>query len=116
MTNSNPRTIDDGMLVVAIDLSHIEDGGPEEGGWSYEAGTPVAHIPHGVDPGSVCRIFRADEAHLASAHADAVQRQLDERANKGRPTISSALAPLIYTVRITDQLPAPYPAERPRYE
>lgn len=73
-------------------------GGPEEGGWWYDTGQPVASIP-------VKGLNRAE--HLAKAW-----RKRCPKTHKRY----SVLGGEDFDVRVETRFAAPYPAVRPHYE
>ncbi len=76
-----------------------EYGGPEEGGWWYDRGTPVASL-----------WVEADEAEKA---ADELKARYDH-IKEG--DLSSVLGGTELWVKIEDHFAAPWPATRPHYE
>ena len=76
-------------------------GGPEEGGWWYDAGNPLASIP--------CRTEEEIEAAKKLLHDI-----FDEEYNKnGRYSVIGTDDLVVY---VEDDFAAPFPAERPHYE
>lgn len=98
-----------GLWFVAVFLVDREYGGPEEGGWYYEAGVPV------LEDGIPTPMWTADEA-AALQHREVVQRTLDETVNKGRRSIGSVLSQGEYRAVMDQGWPRPFPETRPRYE
>jgi hypothetical protein len=78
-------------------------GGPEEGGWWYEYGTP-----HDC--------WRFDGYIAAMEWRRTVGEPLIEKMNKGRRPMHSVLSEGRYTLCMETTLPHPYPAKRPHYE
>lgn len=78
-------------------------GGPEEGGWWYDAGEPLASVP--LDEGDKAGIERWS-ATLMAKFAD--------RANpRGRGSVIGGPDLEVY---VEDHMAAYFPAERPYYE
>jgi hypothetical protein len=84
-------------------------GGPEEGGWWYEAGAPVETDPE-IPPPIICTSRR--EAY-AAAHS--LQKVLDEGPNVGLRPKTSVLSSGVYEAKVTPGLPKPFPDETPFY-
>jgi hypothetical protein len=74
-------------------------GGPEEGGWYYEAGEPVASVPFDT-----------------VREAEAEQEKLRERFPEGRNRYSVAPRGDDFGVYIEGHFAAPFPEHTPRYE
>lgn len=88
-------------------------GGPEEGGWYYEAGEPLAF---GELDGVPAAVIATTEAQAIEAR-DAMQQTLDETYNKHRPRIDSIVSQGVYRAVIDENhWPRPYPSETPHYE
>jgi hypothetical protein len=117
------RSPEDGMFSPAADMLpdsgfwsvapfHVsrEYGGPQEGGWWYDAGEPLAG-PEFPLPVIAVTIQAAREAQ------ETMQATLDEmnREDGNRPR-GSVLSSGEYEARITDGYPMPFPDDRPRYE
>jgi hypothetical protein len=114
---------------VAIYLADRVYGGPEEGGWWYEAGYRIDHLLHGINPNSLLTVFDGEgtryqdteeqtaaeqEAHEYAAN---LQVLLDVTVNVGRRDIGSVLSSGRYYARAyPGHPPAHYPATRPHYE
>jgi hypothetical protein len=103
------------MWCVCIYMEDKEYGGPEEGGWWYNAGYP---LPKGTGEQS-CQLD--DHARFFMEHREAVAwaQRLEEQfkdINNSRPSISSMRSSGRYTVKVTLGLPKAYPEERPHYE
>jgi hypothetical protein len=92
-------------FIVAVYLEDRHYGGPEEGGWWYNAGDLVR----------VIRVFKSE--CRASLYACRLNRMLDATLNKGRPSTGSMLSQGRYVVDVCeDNAPAHYPETRPHYE
>ncbi len=90
---------------VAVYLVDKAYGGPEEGGWWYNAGEAVRLI----------RTFKSETK--ASLFACRIQHLLDKTLNKGRREISSVLSTGRYYAEVHDGIPPQvYPEVTPRYE
>jgi len=83
-------------------------GGPEEGGWWYDAGSLVR----------TCRMFRSSDR--AYHYAWRLNRRLRSRAwgpNQGRRDKSSVLSDGFYEAHVhEDNAPGEFPEKRPHYE
>lgn len=102
------------FYTVAVYLEDRQYGGPEEGGWYYNAGQRVDD-PEETD--CVPAIFRSTEEAMAVACRELTQAKLDGTVNKGRPSTGSVLSRGWYVARICDGYPEThYPAVRPHYE
>ncbi len=104
-----------GLYWVAAYLIDLCHGGPEEGGWFYEAGTlvidPVIYETLGSAPAGFCTI------EAARIHASSMQAKLAV-INHGRPEISQSNSIGIYETRImrAQIMPTHFPVTRPHYE
>jgi len=76
-------------------------GGPEEGGWWFDRGFPVASIP-----------FESDDR----AGADKCAEQMRDRFPTTRERYSMAPRYDDHDVRIEREFAADFPVDRPRYE
>lgn len=77
-------------------------GGPEEGGWYYDEGTPVASMP--------VTTAKDEEAVLA------IMRSVLEPQYKGRRGRHSVIGEEDLLVRVEEHMATAWPQERPRYE
>lgn len=93
---------------VAVYLVDSCDGGPEEGGWTYDVGEPSREHEQ------FTRLFRTEEQ--AQSYRDRLERHLIAKLNQGRRPISSVLSTGVYRACYDEGLPAPFPKTRPRYE
>jgi hypothetical protein len=101
---------------VAIFMVDRAYGGPEEGGWWYTYGTPIDHIPDGVNPHDLITVFAADSKKEAHAWRDTLQASLDAGPNKGRRDIGSVLSEGQYAAELQAGWPRAYPDVIPHYE
>jgi hypothetical protein len=92
------------MKYINAYLVDSQYGGPEEGGWWYDSGEPVASIP----------IPNQMSDHDLGERADVVRRGLlhlagddDRHKVNGGPDL---------VVRLEDEFAKEYPEERPHYE
>ena len=74
-------------------------GGPEEGGWWYDAGYPVASVPFGT-----------------LREAETFRETLRERFPSNGKVNSVIYSGGDYSIRIEQLFARPYPDQRPRYE
>lgn len=74
-------------------------GGPEEGGWWYDCGTPVATVPF-------------DTLREAEAFADVMEKRFPHDHSSNSVIYSGG----DYSVRIERGFAKPYPSRTPRYE
>lgn len=94
--------------IVAVYEIDRRFGGPEEGGWYYDAGQLA----------KIAKTYRSeDKAH---AYCRRLNNRLKSRKigpNTGRRELSSVLSDGEYHAEVwEDQAPANYPERRPRYE
>lgn len=76
-------------------------GGPEEGGWWYDIGEPLASVPvSGME--EAVAAYTALHGRFAEAYADG-----DRHSVANRPELR---------LRVEQSFAASFPAERPRYE
>jgi hypothetical protein len=108
---------------VAIYLVDKQYGGPEEGGWWYEAGTRVDAKTDGIEVSPFpengwSETFYGPLAQdIADSSATALQAHLDAHANQGRPSISSVLSKGRYQALVFEgEAPAFFPQTKPHYE
>lgn len=82
--------------------ANLASGGPEEGGWWFETGTPLASIPFG---------------NYAEAEAafNLLERQLKGSYNDGR-SMSSVISEGDLRIVVENHFAEAYPSERPHYE
>ena len=94
------------LLSVALYQEDQQYGGPEEGGWWYDAGE-LLHRP--------ARYFRNEDA--AYAYARRFNDLLHHYVNRHRPSYSSVLSEGRVVAMVHEgHPPAYYPATRPHYE
>ena len=95
-----------GVWSVAIYHEEQAWGGPEEGGWWYDAGELLERP---------VRYFKTEDA--AYAYARRLVRHLDRVNRKSRYEYSSVLSEGRYTAMVNDGHPLPgFPMTRPHYE
>jgi hypothetical protein len=88
-------------------------GGPEEGGWWYDAGTPLASIPAVTDEDIAAAKTRlwtllgADYGRLPTGEPDLDSDHRDR---------SSVIGDDDLEIYIEDECAAPFPDRRPHYE
>lgn len=105
---------DCGLYWVAVFLIDLSYGGPEEGGWWYQAGTlvidPWVYETLGAAPAGFCSRDAAD------AHAALMRTRLSE-LNRGRPEISQTNSVGQYDILVMRALTMPthFPRTRPSY-
>jgi hypothetical protein len=104
------------LQCVAVYLEDRQYGGPEEGGWWYDAGELVTDAAFYVDNLITPPMAYADPDVAAGVEV-ALQLLLDAGPNVGRRSTSSMLSTGRYVARVED-FPPPlgYPAEKPHYE
>lgn len=100
---------------VALYLVRRVYGGPEEGGWWYEAGEIV------TDPEIYRDLGGPPRAFLDPSDAHAYRRSLldgEARLNGGRAPLHSVLSDGLFELQVRDEptLTAHFPATRPTYE
>lgn len=78
-------------------------GGPEEGGWWYDSGAPLASVP----------VDRGDEAAIEMWRAKLTTMFSDRAGSRSR---SSVIGGPDIEVYVEDHTAAYFPAERPYYE
>lgn len=99
-----------GVYSVAPYLCDRAYGGPEEGGWYYDCGTPETSEDLPL-PVFVIGKKKAYEARRV------MQKLIDASGiNEGRREIDSVLSEGIYHACICDGFPKPYPEKIPHYE
>ena len=99
------------IYVVSIYMVDRQFGGHEEGGWWYETGQPL-------QGGWLKHMTTCVKFKTAQYRCQQIQRWLDKDYNIGpRTNLDSVLCTGRYVAVIDeDQLPRPYPIERPHYE
>jgi hypothetical protein len=104
------------LQCVAVYLEDRQYGGPEEGGWWYDAGELVTDAAFYVDNLITPPMAYADPDVAAGVEV-ALQLLLDAGPNVGRRPTSSMASTGRYVARVED-FPPPlrYPAETPHYE
>jgi hypothetical protein len=97
-----------GPWIVAVYHTALRWGGPEEGGWWYDAGS-LARIT---------RVFRHEErAYAYSRRLNAKLRNRTYGPNQGKREKSSAASDGVYEALVWEQhAPKGFPDVRPRYE
>jgi hypothetical protein len=96
--------------MVAVYLCERTYGGPEEGGWYYDAGNlSVEHAAH-------TRVFLPSHEKAALAYARELNDKLDAEDNAGRPSLSSVLSTGRYQAHVVENFaPKNFPETRPYY-
>lgn len=108
-------------------------GGPEEGGWWFDTGSPIGSIPveltdqereeihalievvHGPADALDPELYAKHFTNYLREKAQAIREKYEERyPNTGKR--SSVLGGTDHTVCIEDHFARPYPEEYPRYE
>lgn len=102
------------FYTVSVFLVDRAYGGPEEGGWWYDTGTPCTEIFEELGTYKLPQITTDKE--YAFARRKVMQQLLDATLNVGRPSIGSSISRGKYRAVVSDNFPVAYPAERPRYE
>lgn len=94
---------------VAVYLVDLAYGGPEEGGWYYQYGSPAE------DHAGRTRGFARQGD--AERYANTLNRSVFmEKLNEGRPEIESVASRGIYQAEARQGNPAAWPVQRPHYE
>ena len=110
------------LRLLFLEVFHVQRcyGGPEEGGWYYDAGTRCRDfdmIGDMVEAGFSPKIYPDTARSEAHAEKHRLQKWLDETANKGRPPIYSVNSSGRYEAIIHDgEEVTHFPATRPHYE
>ena len=92
---------------VAICLVDLAYGGPEEGGWHYQAGQPSEdHLIY-------LRGFNNEDA--AYDYCRNLNRLICPALNEDRPEISASNSIGRYVADVFDGFPKAYPETKPRY-
>lgn len=97
------------MWTVAVFLMDRAYGGPEEGGWWYDCGTPADEYAQ-YTKGFTDEI----EAIKYSAELDQIIEK--EGLNEGRREIGSVLSTGRYEAWVSEGNPKRFPLTRPHYE
>jgi hypothetical protein len=95
------------MYSVAIYLTDLAYGGPEEGGWWYTSGYPS------TDHAEFTRYFDVEDD--AWEYANRINNTICAEMNGDRPLISSVASTGVYDTHVTEGEPRPFPEERPYY-
>ena len=96
-------------FTVAVYLVNKAFGGPEEGGWWYDAGIPAD------EHADKTRGFATEDE--ADKYANELNRSdFMKGLNEGRPEISSVLSTGRYEAVSQSGNPTYFPVERPQYE
>jgi hypothetical protein len=106
------------FYTVAVYLIDKAYGGPEEGGWWYEAGVRIDTLPVDNKPLDLAIPAIFTEREFASEVAKHRNDLLDEHFNRHRRSdISSVLSEGRYVARVCTGYPeAHFPAVKPHYE
>lgn len=100
---------------VAIYLVDRQSGGPEEGGWWYDAGERVDHALDGMGRATVLHVCYTEAE--GNRRAEILQRLLDAGPNVGRRDISSVLSTGRYRAEVHNgHPPKRFPERTPHYE
>lgn len=92
-------------FVVAVYMVDRQYGGPEEGGWYYDAGELVRTM----------RVFGNQDT--AYSYSNRMNALFKATLNRGRRSISSVLSEGQYRARVCDDCaPRYFPEQRPHYE
>jgi len=100
-------------------------GGPEEGGWYFDTGTPIGAVPITVTEEERTAIWNTAERHDKDFDyylSDYLKKKAEAEAQRHRVFFprtnkrSSVLGGEDYDVLIEDSFPQPFPKERPHYE
>lgn len=103
------------FYTIAVYLEDRKYGGPEEGGWWYDAGE---RRDDPEETGCVPAVFRNTDEAQAIACRELTQARLDATVNKERRSdTGSVLSEGKYVAILCEGYPEPhYPAVRPHYE
>ena len=93
---------------VAIFMVNLACGGPEEGGWWYNYGTPADEFAQ------YTRGFESEEEAFAYQHV--LDTTVTPELNEGRAELRSVLSCGRFSAVVTDGNPRPFPDQRPTYE
>lgn len=107
MTDENKAR---GFYTVAIYAVDRAYGGPEEGGWYYDYGTPY------LEPEAALHFAAFDNLGKAIDYADHLNLKVLPSWNMGRAEISSVLSDGRYKALWSEGFPQPFPTEHPHYE
>lgn len=105
---------------VAVYMVDRQYGGPEEGGWYYDAGVLINYTEDGMEDVLAAlgedRTFTFPTRQAAAAFRDKLESLLSETLNKGRRPLHSVLSNGMYRAEVHENFPPPYwPSERPYY-
>lgn len=101
---------------VALYMVTRQYGGPEEGGWWYDAGTLVTDVEIYRTAGTTPAAFLPDDVEGADALAARLNAAA-EQMNFGRRPLHSVISTGIFEVHCiaSEALPTSFPAARPVY-
>lgn len=99
-----------GFYTVAIYLIDRAYGGPEEGGWYYDCGTPY------LEPEAALHMRAFDRLEKAIDYAEYLNVGVLPAWNEDRPEISSVLSEGRYKAFWSEGFPQPFPTSHPHYE
>lgn len=102
-THTTPR------YTVSVFLIDRMWGGPEEGGWWFDAGYPATDHYR-----TYTRTFTSRESALQ--YRESLDHTIIDHANDGRHPISSMASDGEYRVYVCEGAPKPFPESRPHYE
>lgn len=95
------------MYSVAIYLTDLAYGGPEEGGWWYTYGHPS------TDHAEYTKHFDVEDD--AWEYANRINNAICAELNGDRPSVSSVLSIGLYDTHVTEGEPRPFPDQIPHY-
>jgi hypothetical protein len=99
-----------GFYTVAVYIKDRHYGGPEEGGWYYEAGVPC------MEPVFAKYLKAFDYLSDAVDYAATLNDTAMREWNEGRADISSVLSEGQFVALWSEGLPEPFPHHHPHYE
>jgi hypothetical protein len=99
-----------GFYTVAIYLIDRAYGGPEEGGWYYDCGTPY------LEPEAALHMRAFDRLSDAYHYSEHLNLSVLPAWNEGRAEVSSVLSEGQYKALWSEGFPQPFPTSRPHYE
>lgn len=94
----------------AIHYVRLAYGGPEEGGWWFDAGEPSNNPDHAL----LTRVFK--NGTEAYEYAASTLRPVCDEGNKGRAPKHSVASSGVYEPVVQRGYPVAFPDKRPHYE